>query len=230
MSLYISQGYGPKAIRTWVPGDLGSPNRADSRGELSSCPQPDPLPCPRAECGNMRYIHGQPDPRKRYWFWTQRKLCGRCQNLQKDHGLELMDLITLWEGQDRRCYHCNKALGDPRVSRHGAAEIDHDHKICPQKKHSCERCRRGLACHDCNVLDLAVRSKGSWCLPSGDDLIRWLEFLGPAGRDRLRKALTLFSEQPARGAPRRRASDEHAPEAIAPLFALDDYRVSAQAG
>ena len=133
----------------------------------------------------------------------------------------------MWERQDCRCYNCDRMLGDPRISRHGASEIDHDHRICAGKKHSCERCRRGLACHDCNVLDLAVRSKGSWRLPVGDDLARWLEFLGPAERDRLRQALTLFPEQPVRRVSRRRPRDEHAPETVAPLFDLDTYRPSA---
>jgi hypothetical protein len=119
-------------------------------------------------------------------------------------------------------------LADPRLGeiKGESLRVDHDHNICPRSHHSCKRCRRGLACKSCNVNQLAIRTAG-WCvLPQGDSLVGWLEFLGPADRDRLRKALTLFSEQPARRAPRRRAGDEHAPEAIAPLFHLDAYRTA----
>lgn len=55
-----------------------------------------------------------------------------------------------------------------------------------------------------------MRSVGSWVLPEGGDLRRWLEFVGPEDRDRLRQALTLFPEQPARRVTRRRSRDEHA--------------------
>lgn len=218
VSLYISQGFGPKAARIWTPGDPGTPNRAGSKQELLSfCLQPDPLPCPSAECGNMRYIAAQPCPRRRYWFWSQRKHCSRCKSLRGDHGLELTELIAMWEAQDRRCYYCRGKLGDPRANRHGSAAIDHDHRICPQGKHSCERCRRGLACNECNVQELSLRSTGTWVLPQGGDLTRWLEFLSPADRDRLRLALTLFPEQPVR-----RPHPQQSQEAtVIPLFDSD---------
>lgn len=67
-----------------------------------------------------------------------------------------------------------------------------------------------------------------WLLPEGDDLTRWLEFLGPEDRDRLRKALTLFPEQPVRRVSGRRR-DESAPGAAADaaLFDLDAFRAPA---
>ena len=159
-------------------------------------------------------------------------VCLRCQGLRTCHRLKLIELIAIWEAQDRRCYKCAKELPNPRIIVGGArgkgreAKIDHDHKICPKGSHSCERCRRGLACNACNTHVLSMRtskSTGFWIPPdSTEDLRRWLEFIGPADRDRLRKALTLFPEQPARGVSRRKS---RAPEgAGAALFDLDAYR------
>lgn len=61
-----------------------------------------------------------------------------------------------------------------------------------------------------------------WVPPKGDgDLARWLEFLGPADRDRLRQALTLFPEQPARRVPQRRPPARQVQGEVIPLFGLD---------
>lgn len=67
-----------------------------------------------------------------------------------------------------------------------------------------------------------AQSTGFWIPPEGDkDLRRWLEFLGPEDRDRLRQALTLFPEQPVRTAIRRRSRHECAAGNVIPLFDLD---------
>lgn len=135
----------------------------------------------------------------------------------------------MWESQNRQCLNCQRALPDPRIitsTRGGgrAAQIDHDHQICPKQGHSCEKCRRGLVCISCNTHPLALRTIGLWVLPEEPGkLRRWLEFIGPEDRDRLRAGLTQFPEQPARRAPRRRSRDEQA-GTIAALFDLDAYR------
>lgn len=50
--------------------------------------------------------------------------------------------------------------------------------------------------------------------PEGNDLRRWLEFLGPADRDRLRDALALF---PGTGSGKSRRRSQSEAEVI-PLF------------
>ena len=210
---------------TWRPGDPGVPTLADSKRELLAfCPEPAPLPCPCTECDNPRFIFAHASRGR--WYWIKSARCRRCQELRNRHGLELTDLIATWEKQGRQCFRCLKALEDPRImssvrGRGRDAKIDHDHKICPQKSHSCDRCRRGLACTACNTHALAIRTIGQFTLPQGDELARWLEFLGPAGRDRLRQALTLFPEQPVRTASRRRSQHERAAGNVIPLFDLD---------
>lgn len=155
----------------------------------------------------------------------------RCRNLWKNHRLELVELIAIWEAQDGCCYRCRELLTDPRIPVRGMGskgpdgtwtiKIDHDHKICGQGDHSCNRCRRGLACHHCNVRALSVTTS----LPESEDgLVWWLEFLGPADRDRLRSALTLFPEQPVRRVSRRRPAERATGETVAALFDLDAYR------
>jgi Recombination endonuclease VII len=65
------------------------------------------------------------------------------------HGTEWEPLIeSLSEQQGGLCYLC----GDPL--QHGkrvAVHLDHDHQCHPTGR-SCEICRRGLACNNCNVL------------------------------------------------------------------------------
>jgi hypothetical protein len=151
--------------------------------------------------------------------------CRRCQELRNRHGLELTDLIAIWEAQGRSCYRCSAPLPDPRIIVAGVrgkgrdAKIDHDHKVCPKTGHSCERCRRGLACNACNTHGLALRTIGIFNLPQDSELAHWLEALGPGERDRLRKALTLFPEQPARR-PSRQKPRKGAE--VIPLFPLEE--------
>jgi hypothetical protein len=225
VALYFVQGRGAGTSRIiWNPGDLGLPNRADTKEELlSSCPEPESFPCPADGCDQARYVYPRQDTRTRYWVWLRMGFCLRCQHLHNDHGLKLSELRALWESQDRRCFRCSKTLPDPQIIIAGVrgkgrrAQIDHDHTICPKPRHSCQRCRRGLACTACNSWDLSIRTGGFWIPPEGDELHRWLEFLGPAGRDSIRVALTLFPEQPAR----RSRSRQPGEAAVIPLFGRD---------
>jgi hypothetical protein len=162
-------------------------------------------------------------------------LCRRCQNLRNYHNLELAELVALWEVQNRQCYYpgCSKVLTDPRIPDQRPVQgdggtwnlrIDHDHAICPQRNHSCKECRRGLACHICNTRALAQRL---WNLPEQPrELARWLEFLGPEGRDRLRAGLIQFPEQPVRRVARRSRGEDASREGAA-LFDLDAFRAPA---
>lgn len=229
MSLYIATGRGSGSFNTiWVPGDPGQPNQAASKEELHAfCPKPDALPCPAEACDQPRYVFARKESRGgrsdfgRYG-WLRLGICRRCQDLRSHHSLKLIELIGIWEAQDRRCYKCSTPLPDPRIIVAGVrgkgreAKIDHDHKICPKKGHSCDRCRRGLACNACNTHTLAIRTIGSFGLPENtQDLRNWLESVGPTDRDRLRQALTLFPEQPVRKIPQRRSRED---ADVIPLF------------
>jgi hypothetical protein len=68
---------------------------------------------------------------------------------RRSHGTEWKPLIQSYsDAQGDMCYLC----GDPlEYDRKSAVHLDHDHACCPTGK-SCEVCRRGLACQDCNVL------------------------------------------------------------------------------
>lgn len=55
---------------------------------------------------------------------------------------------SLWAAQKGLCYLCSDPL-DREAAK--AIHLDHDHRCCPLGR-SCERCRRGLACKDCNRL------------------------------------------------------------------------------
>lgn len=55
------------------------------------------------------------------------------------------DVARLLEQQGHRCYLCEKPFPS------GKQAIDHDHGCCPPQ-YSCRACRRGIACHPCNIL------------------------------------------------------------------------------
>jgi len=200
MSLFIIQGRGPHASREiWMPGDPGVPTHADTKQELVSfCPPPERLLCNVPECENIRQVWAgvQYRENRQRWYWFKRTTCQRCRFLGDAHGLSLAELIAIWESQNARCHSCFRELVDPRISDHDgrrltngqaySLRIDHDHRICPQKQHSCQRCRRGLVCNYCNTRGLAETSAGLRILPEKDeDLDSWLEFIGPESRDRL---------------------------------------------
>lgn len=232
MVLYIAQGRGRgSSTKIWESGDCGQPNRADSKEELIAfCPEPDPAPCPAAGCDGLRYVMPKREPRAERadhgrWQWLRMGLCLRCQHLRGGHGLTLAELVAMWESQDRQCINCRRTLPDPRIItsvRGGGrdAHIDHDHRICPKQGHSCEKCRRGLVCVSCNTHPLALRTVGLWVLPEeAEKLARWLEFIGPEERDRLRAGLALFPDQSARKVSRRRSRGVDA--VVVPLFDLN---------
>ncbi len=73
----------------------------------------------------------------------------RAARTRSAHGTEWDALFDkFWEAQDGQCYLCGDPL-DREAYR--AIHLDHDHRCCPLGK-SCERCRRGLACKECNLL------------------------------------------------------------------------------
>jgi hypothetical protein len=61
------------------------------------------------------------------------------------HGLTPDEWQAMWEQQQGLCYLCEQPLPPGK-----GTVIDHDHSCCPKHK-SCAKCRRGLACFQCNV-------------------------------------------------------------------------------
>lgn len=62
------------------------------------------------------------------------------------HGRTKAELFSeLWNLQEGRCYLC----GDELVYDTRKVHIDHDHRCCRNIR-TCQICRRGLACPDCN--------------------------------------------------------------------------------
>jgi Recombination endonuclease VII len=65
--------------------------------------------------------------------------------LLRRHGMLPGERAVMWDAQEGKCYLCTKPM-DPASS-----DLDHDHRCCGQGE-SCRWCRRGLACHACNVI------------------------------------------------------------------------------
>ena len=62
----------------------------------------------------------------------------QCHNAKIRHGMTRAEYdVYLSKG----CWVCGAE----------AILIDHDHDICNRGDHSCEKCRRGPACHRCNT-------------------------------------------------------------------------------
>ena len=198
MALYITRRGKGCTRKIWTPGDSGQPNAADTKEELFSfCPRPVSSSCSMPECLNLVIAtSSKPYAKGRSWRWQVPSKCSRCNHLETRHHMTLTELAALWEEQERQCGNkkCRKTLLDPRsVSgrKMWKVHIDHDHQICPQASHSCKRCRRGLLCNFCNTQDYAIRKAGLWILPQGDELDRWLKFIGPDECNRLREALAI---------------------------------------
>jgi hypothetical protein len=67
----------------------------------------------------------------------------------RKHGVNWQEaFLQLWEAQGGRCYLCGDHLN--RDEPH-ATVFDHHHACCPSR-HTCDICRRGLACGRCNKL------------------------------------------------------------------------------
>lgn len=55
---------------------------------------------------------------------------------------------ALWGSQAGRCCYCQDPLSTTDRKK---VHVDHDHTCCPPGR-SCDKCRRGLACHNCNLV------------------------------------------------------------------------------
>lgn len=64
------------------------------------------------------------------------------------HGLQPGSLIRIWQAQGEKCYLCGRQIEAPGQQ---GTDLDHDHRCCGEGQ-SCSYCRRGLACHSCNVI------------------------------------------------------------------------------
>jgi hypothetical protein len=70
------------------------------------------------------------------------------RNYWASHRLTLQGYEEMLAAQGGRCAICRT---DRPGGKHGKRfHIDHDHSCCPKGK-SCEKCRRGLLCANCNV-------------------------------------------------------------------------------
>lgn len=65
------------------------------------------------------------------------------------HGCDWDELFAqLWHTQQGKCYLCEDPLDR---GKYRGIHLDHDHSCCRLGR-SCEKCRRGLACMQCNSL------------------------------------------------------------------------------
>ncbi len=63
------------------------------------------------------------------------------------HGISRQDVLDMLEKQGGGCLICGKK--EPGAK--GYWHLDHNHNCCPQSK-SCDNCRRGVLCNNCNLM------------------------------------------------------------------------------
>lgn len=96
-------------------------------------------------CGDCR-TEMRRDVRKRHYEKRKTRADYERPFLREQHGMTELDYARMLVAQDGRCAGCNRAA----PVRGKALNIDHDHRCHPQGGRSCERCRRGLLCAECN--------------------------------------------------------------------------------
>jgi len=82
----------------------------------------------------------------REWYHRQDPDVIWANSLRKAHGISPADWHRMRDEQGGMCYLGGHPLPDERRR----VVIDHDHSHCPSGK-SCQVCRRGLACSNCNT-------------------------------------------------------------------------------
>lgn len=162
---YKRKGRYPQFCSEHPGGRDKSPERklrpwASTREELvANVPVPPSIPCRYRADGCNREVNAKASRTRNGWYWGLDTQCTKCRSLYGIHHLKFPELIALWEAQDRQCYLCRLPLDHPRADtwrQKSQINIDHDHDICPRKNHSCDDCRRGLACHKCNSTVLVI--------------------------------------------------------------------------
>lgn len=75
------------------------------------------------------------------------------RELRARHGMVTDEWGKLWDAQNGECYLCGGALttSNGPGPRQRTAVVDHIHSCCGPKR-SCQACRRGLACSNCNLI------------------------------------------------------------------------------
>lgn len=90
---------------------------------------------------------------------------GKVLTLRYAHGLTPEQKTALILKQGGRCAGCLSVLED--------GHVDHDHRCCGPRK-SCERCRRGILCGDCNRALGLVRDDPETLCRLASYLRRWV--------------------------------------------------------
>ena len=120
-------------------------------------------PCPIPGCDRTQHSRG---------------LCARHMSICNRHHVNPESYITLYlEG-----------CANPQCEIVDGLEVDHDHSCC-SGANSCGKCVRGLLCHHCNMLALAVES---YRLAPGEKASGILTYLKPEGRPQLEEFRKIY--------------------------------------
>jgi hypothetical protein len=76
-------------------------------------------------------------------YYRNNRETQRIRHRNNRHGITQEWFDQKIQEQDGKCAICHNTFTN-------TPHIDHDHECCPQSK-SCDKCRRGLLCEDCNL-------------------------------------------------------------------------------
>jgi len=108
-----------------------------SKTERSTLHDPNQPPSPK-QCQHCDCCDGYVRWDKLDGYWRRKRFCMACQSARKhnfDSHREYEQYVA------RGCWVCEAP----------AQGIDHDHKVCRRRQHSCDACRRGPVCNGCNI-------------------------------------------------------------------------------
>jgi hypothetical protein len=94
---------------------------------------------------NKRYYenHKEKSLARNAQFYRDNREAQAKRHRNNRHGITQEWFDLKMEEQDGKCAVCHQTFTE-------TPHIDHNHECCPQLK-SCDKCRRGLLCEDCNL-------------------------------------------------------------------------------
>ena len=73
-----------------------------------------------------------------------KQVCGVCANTRQRYGMNRLEILAIWESQDRKCKICKIPLEMFLGASNTGGHVDHDHETKQIRGILCKRCNAGI--------------------------------------------------------------------------------------